>query len=376
MKRPFKVVLWVTTLLLTIGFVALSALYLLADPNKLKPVIASEVKKRTGYDLLIDGNLSWSIYPQIGVKAQHIVMTAPGQTRPFIDMRRVNIAVVLSQLIHGYSQMKGEVHIGEVTLMNVHLNSALVGLHWQDNILTLRPIQAALYGGSLNGFARGKNFSGTPAWNWDFTLTHVDMQPLLLDANGPSSQFKLQGTGRVQIVASTQGLSRQEMLQNLNGTTNFVIQNGAVQGIDVDYLLKTVSALVDKDAATPPESSNETRFSSFAGGLLISNGLAQTNDLLLTADTFTVKGQGSYQLPSQTIDLALQMKAPDINKNWEVPFAIRGALSKPSVVLDMREVSKQVAAKEIDKAKDKVRDTIKEKIPGPAGDYLQTLLGT
>lgn len=375
MKKTFNIAVWVLVLLLTVGLSALAALYLLADPNKLKPVITSEVKKRTGYDFVIDGGLSWSIYPQIGVKAQHVLVTAPGQTKPFLEMRRVNIAVVLSQLIHGYSRVKGEVHIGEVTLLGVHLTSALVGVHWQDNILTLRPIQAALYGGSLNGFALGKNFSSIPAWNWDFSMNHVDMQPLLLDANGASSQFKLLGTGRVNIVASTQGLSRQQMLQSLNGTTNFAITNGTVQGIDVDYLIKTVQALLSKDMQ-PPVNANLTQFTNFTGSLIISNGLAETNNLLLTSDTFNVKGQGKYQLPNQTIDLALQLQAPEVNKNWDIPFAIRGELSKPNVVLDMREVNKQIASKEIDKAKEKVRDTIKEKIPGPAGDYLQSLLGS
>lgn len=375
MKKTFNIAVWVLVLLLTVGLSALAALYLLADPNKLKPVITSEVKKRTGYDFVIDGGLSWSIYPQIGVKAQHILVTAPGQTKPFLEMRRVNIAVVLSQLIHGYSRVKGEVHIGEVTLMGVHLTSALVGLHWQDNILTLRPIQAVLYGGSLNGFALGKNFSSIPAWNWDFTMNHVDMQPLLLDANGTSSKFRLLGAGRVNIVASTQGLTRPQMLEHLNGTTSFAIANGAVEGIDVDYLMKTVQALLSKDIEAPVNS-NQTRFTNFTGSLIISNGLAETNNLLLTADTFNVKGQGKYQLPNQTIDLALQLQAPEVNKNWDIPFAIRGELSKPNVVLDMREVNKQIATKEIDKAKEKVRDTIKEKIPGPAGDYLQQLLGS
>lgn len=375
MKKSIKIVIWVIALLITICLLALAALYLLADPNKLKPVITSEVKKRTGYELRIDGNLSWSIYPQIGVKAQHVLVTEPGQQKPFLELNRVNIAIVLPQLIHGYSQMRGEVHIGEIIIMNVHLNSALVGLHWQDNILTLRPVQASLYGGSLNGFARGKNFTVVPAWNWDFTLTHVDMQPLLLDANGANSKFKLTGTGLVRIVASTQGTTRQQVLENLNGSTEFAIQNGALEGIDVNYLLKTVQGLIDKNSTGTPDNTDQTKFASFTGSLLINNGLAETNNLLLTADMFNVKGQGSYQLPNQILDLKLQVQAPDINKNWGIPFAINGPLSKPSVVLDLREVNKEIAAKEIDKAKEKVRDTIKEKIPGPAGDYLQSLLG-
>lgn len=375
MRKIFRITSWIIVLFVAVCTLALGALYWFADPNKLKPVIANEVSKRTGYHLVIDGDLTWSLYPRIGVKAAHVTLTAPNQSKPFLDLKRMNIAVDAMQLLRGYSQLNGEVHIGEVTLLNVHLTSALVGLHWQEKILTLRPLQASLYGGSLNGFARAKNFSAVPAWNWDISLSHIEMQPFLRDANGNNAKLKLSGTGQLRLNASTQGINQDQMLCNLNGNTDFSIVNGAVEGIDLNYLVSTADALLNKTEIAVTENLNETEFSSLTGSLLINNGLAQTNNLLMNAENFRVKGQGSFQLPNQSLDLALQLQPEQTQLQWDIPVLIRGALAGPNIQIDMRELNKQVVSRELNKAKDKLRETIKEKVPGKAGEALQKLLG-
>lgn len=376
MKKALRITLWILLLFVALSALSLAALYMLADPNQLKPAITSEVMKRTGYRLDIDGKLSWSLYPQVGVKAAHVTVTAPQQKQPFLDLRRVNIAVELSQLLRGVNKLSGEVHIASVTFMNVKASSALVGLHWQDNTLTLRPVQASMYGGSLSGMARGKDFSGQPAWNWDIALSHVEMQPLLRDANGDHSKLKISGTGQLRINASTQGNTKNEMLSNVNGVTDFSISNGVVQGVDVNYLLTAADALLNKKTVVLPADIKETKFDSLVGSMLINNGLAQTNNLLLTASAFKVKGQGNLNLPHETLDLSLQVHTQDeLMSQWEIPVLVTGALARPDVRLDMREINKQVASREIARVKDKVKEKIKEKVPGEAGEILQNLLG-
>ena len=376
MKKALKMMTWIVVLFLLVCVLALGALYFFADPNKLKPAITAEVKKRTGYQLVFDGKLSWSLYPQMGVKAEHVTLAEPGQQKPFVDLKRVNIAIEPLQLLYGTSKLRGEVHIAEVIFMNVHLTSTLVGLHWQDNSLILRPIQASFYNGSLSGMARGKDFTATPAWNWDITLSHVDMLPFIRDANGESSKLKLSGTGQVRINASTTGVTRQQMLSNLNGATDFSVQNGVVDGVDLNYLLKTADALLNKQAVAAPEDISLTKFDSFTGSMLLTSGVAQTSNLLLTAPAFKVKGQGRYNLPAKTIDLALQISAQqELNSHWDIPVQMQGELSHPTIALDMREINKQIATRELEKVKDKVREEIKDRVPGKAGEYLQSLLG-
>jgi len=331
--------------------------------------------RRTGYKLLIDGDLSWSLYPKIGVRAARVTLTAPGKTKPFIDLKRVNIAAEPMQLLRGVSSLSGEVHIADVNFNKVHATSALVGLQWQNKELVFRPIQAAMYEGSLSGMARGKNFSGTPEWSWDITLSHVNVEPLIQDANGGKAKLKLSGKGQVRISASTSGKETKEMLRNVNGITDFNLWDGKVKGVNINFLLKTADALLNRQKVEMPKNLGDTEFQSFVGSALISNGLAQTSNLLLKSENFKVKGQGSYSLPTKEVDLSLNAESTDLKTRWEVPVVVAGTLEKPDIHLDMREINKMMAAKELTKVKDKVKKKIQDNIPGKAGEYLQNLIG-
>ncbi|MGR5261003.1 AsmA family protein [Vibrio astriarenae] len=46
---------------------AVVALVTLVNPNQFKPLIVEQVKKNTGYELVIDGDLSWEFFPSIGL---------------------------------------------------------------------------------------------------------------------------------------------------------------------------------------------------------------------------------------------------------------------------------------------------------------------
>ncbi len=59
-----KILVSVLLLIVFVGVLAVVCLYIFIDPNKLKPVIIEEVKNQAGYDLNIEGNLSWSFIPQ------------------------------------------------------------------------------------------------------------------------------------------------------------------------------------------------------------------------------------------------------------------------------------------------------------------------
>ncbi|PWI35013.1 AsmA family protein [Vibrio albus] len=61
-----KVFLILGAMLLTV-VVAVSAVLLMVDPNQFKPVIVQQTKQQAGLDLIIEGDLSWSIYPSIGL---------------------------------------------------------------------------------------------------------------------------------------------------------------------------------------------------------------------------------------------------------------------------------------------------------------------
>ena len=70
------VVLGIVLLLLAL---AVAVLVTLVSPNRLKPIMMDQVKKHTGREFVIDGDLSWSFFPYLGVKAGHLSLGNPSE---------------------------------------------------------------------------------------------------------------------------------------------------------------------------------------------------------------------------------------------------------------------------------------------------------
>ncbi len=60
-----KLLLVLGIVILTIS-IALLALVTLVDPNQFKPLLVEQVKKNTGLDLVVDGDIQWQFFPSLG----------------------------------------------------------------------------------------------------------------------------------------------------------------------------------------------------------------------------------------------------------------------------------------------------------------------
>jgi|GEM_PF-1940318 AsmA protein len=374
--KTLKIIFYILCLIILIAVLAFGSLAIFVDPNKLKPMLVEEVRKQTGYKLVIDGKLSWSFYPRVAVKIDRMTLTPPNQTVPFIDAQDVRIGADVAQLIHSNEKLQGNVSISNVKLTNIHAENVSADLHWQNNALIIEPIKASFYGGTLVGTATGSNFSAVQHWKWNIQANGIQIKPLLDDANDGNSKIKIAGVGQMNMQAESSGKTREQVLNSLNGTLTFSIRDGVVEGIDLNYLFQSADALINKQPMPSPTNINETVFQSLQGTAAIKNGVAETNDMLLTSSAFTTKAQGSVELLSQSINLRLQLNPQQKAKTqWEIPVLITGRLNHPDIRLDTEEIQKFLAAQEIEKLKAKAVEQIQKRIPGKAGEFLQNLLG-
>ncbi len=391
--RLFRISVSVLGLFIVVCFLTVAALILFVNPNQLKPVLAKEVMKQTGYQVVIDGNLSWSVYPRLGVKIIHMTLTAPHESKPFLDLRGAKIAMSLSQILLNKNKWEGKIYIDQVHLMNMDIQKVNTFVSWQNHLLTLQPIKASFYQGSLEGYAHGTSLTDVPHWDWDMQAKHVELQSLLQDVNGGNSQFRFSGMGQFKLQGSTEGKNKNDLIQQLAGTVEFSLDQGVVEGINLNYLIQTADALINKQAVTLPtidenHSLNQTTFDHLTGTATIKGGVIKTNDLNLIAPDFTTKGQGVLTLSSQAIDFQLQIK-PQRNdsdatkKDWEIPVSITGSLKQPDVRLDINQIQKKVVVEQIEKVKEKVKNKVKDKardlidgrVKEKAAELLRNLLG-
>lgn len=65
-RDPMKKILIIISIPIAAILIAILALVLFVNPNQFKPLIIEQAKAQTGFDLVIDGDISWSFFPHIG----------------------------------------------------------------------------------------------------------------------------------------------------------------------------------------------------------------------------------------------------------------------------------------------------------------------
>jgi len=131
MKRVLKILLWVVTAAVAVLVLAAVGLSLFFDPNDYKGQIAGLVRDRTGRELRIEGDLSLTFFPWLGVEVAGVELAdAPGfGPQPFARVARVQVRVKLLPLVKRQVEMDTVVVHGLV----LHLIKDAQGHgNWED----------------------------------------------------------------------------------------------------------------------------------------------------------------------------------------------------------------------------------------------------
>lgn len=119
MGRLVKLSLVIGAGLIGLAVIAAVALYLFFDPNDFRDEISAEVKEATGRDLMIEGDISLSVFPWIAVKIGRTELgNAPGfDDAPFLRFEEASLSVRLAPLL-----FRQAVTIGTASLDSFSLN--------------------------------------------------------------------------------------------------------------------------------------------------------------------------------------------------------------------------------------------------------------
>jgi AsmA protein len=131
MKRLFKTLAWIFGGLIALIVVAAIVLVATFDPNEYKDDIIAAVKKSTGRDLTIEGQLSLSLFPWLGVETGRVTFSnAPGfGNQPMARIESAAIKVAVLPLL------RQEVVVDGIRLngLQLHLARAANGrTNWDD----------------------------------------------------------------------------------------------------------------------------------------------------------------------------------------------------------------------------------------------------
>jgi AsmA protein len=132
-----KVLFSLFSIAILLVIVAVIAIPQFIDPNDYKSQISAAVKEKTGFDLSINGDLSLSIFPWIGIKTGHMVLAQPNailrsnpEAGALADIAAIDIKVKLKPLF----SRQVEVDTILLTTPRIHLITDTSGNNSLDSL--------------------------------------------------------------------------------------------------------------------------------------------------------------------------------------------------------------------------------------------------
>ncbi len=72
-----KKIIYILLGLALAAVVAIAALVSLIDPNQFKPQLVEQVRKSTGRELVIQGDIGWRFWPSLGLSLEQVALRNP-----------------------------------------------------------------------------------------------------------------------------------------------------------------------------------------------------------------------------------------------------------------------------------------------------------
>jgi AsmA protein len=315
----------------------------------------------------IDVKLSAKRLELEGLMAATAGEEKPKQTKP-LDLSP--IADFLKR-----ARVKGQLEVGELVLKNATFNKVSANLRNQGTTLFLDPFKADAFQGHMETIA-SINFAAKPlalSIQPDFNNIQIgDLMAAFFELD------KLSGLGELDLNMKTKGTGVKEMLQNLSGTGNLQLTDGAFNGIDIEKLIQSGLSL---ESLNKQNYSGKTSFANLSSNIKANKGLIELPDFKLNSPVFDLVGKASTNANQETLagnfQLSLKGKLKELVEQKypklqgkKLPFELKGTWAEPKASIDIEALLKAEYQDKIDKKKEELEDKAKDKLKDKLGDIF------
>ena len=234
----------------------------------------------------------------------------------------------------------------EIRWDKIKIDESALSTTIKNGVLTANLEKLALYKGTGTGSVTLNGASATPGVKASFTLSGLEAYPLLRDA----ADFDwIEGLAAISLDVQSKGGSEQALVQALQGTASFKFTDGAIRGINIPKMVRGLS--VETLLGWQDNSAEKTDFSALEASFTIANGVAKTDDLSMVGPLVRMTGQGTTNMPGQTLEwrvepkivASLEGQAPVPRRKGEdkklaglgVPVVIEGPWNDPRIYPDI-----------------------------------------
>jgi AsmA protein len=215
-----------------------------------------------------------------------------------------------------------------------------------DGTAHVRLARMALYGGTGSGQIVAADAPGGGRYGAQFALAGVSVKSLLTDL---AQIDRLEGQGQVGLNLTATGGTVDALMHSLAGQASLDLANGAVVGVDMAAVSKSIATALSGQAIGP---NARTPFSKAGGSFTFSRGVAATRNLALTGPGVGVSGVGSIDLGNRSLDMAIKPQGTvgggrsrlDLGA---VPFHVHGPWTHLSYEPDLSGVAQRLLGQQV-----------------------------
>src|SRR5690606_34470724 len=238
-------------------------------------------------------------------------------------------------------QARGRITLDRATLSGMLFENLQLGVDSANGKMRLHPIAAELFDGTYTGDVRIDASGAKPAISVNEKVEGVSLTPL---ARSMFQQENISGTIAGSFQLSGTGSNLAEIRRDLDGNMAFELADGAWEGTDIWYQLRSARALFRKEP--PPERRNppRTEFSSGIATGTLADGISRNEARLAGWPSLHGGGNGSVDLAKAEIDYSLQarvLERPEFVDGASqselddftqavIPLSVTGSLNSPS----------------------------------------------
>jgi AsmA protein len=273
---------------------------------------------------------------------------------------------------------RGQMTVGEAVFAGMKFSKLRLGVNARDGKVRFHPSEASMYGGQYRGDI-GIDATGNVARvTMDEHVSSVDFKPLFKDL---FESERVAGKGSANLKLAGSGRTTDDIMKTLDGTVDFKVADGALEGADLWYEIRRARALLKQQPIPERTGPVRTTFSALTGSGVMADGVLKNDDLDAAMQYLKVTGQGTVDVPKSTLDyrlIATVLKIPREGADTaqmedmvdaQIPVKVTGSLTDPKVRPDIDAYLKGEAKQRLDKEKEKVEKKLKDKL----GDKLKDI---
>ncbi|GFM62827.1 cell envelope biogenesis protein AsmA [Pseudomonas cichorii] len=275
--------------------------------------------------------------------------------------------------------VQADLNFGKLTLDKLPIDNTVLTTQAQNGVISIESLRGDLYNGNFDIKGNLDARQDIPVVSVQAKANKVPVERLL-QSQGQTPPVK--GLMNLNSDLTGKGNSEKALIDSLNGTASFVLNNGVLVNANLEQqLCQGISTLNRKTLSGEPRG-KDTPFQQLNGNLTIRNGVASNPDLKARIPGLTVNGNGDVDLrvlgmnyrlgiiiegdKSEMPDPACEVNPRYVGIEW--PIQCRGPLELGAKACRLdKEGIGQIAAR---LAGDRISEKLEEKLDEKLGDKV------